>query len=331
MNVSHLDQYEQFELYSRALIESRDVDPIYPVVKEIINYYEFDPEWFVFCYVAFYNLGTGITMCKEMPTRAYWDASKFSQMRTDGTLKHFGHERRGTQRRLDNQIEMFNTIVRKWLPEWEELQDGLERYDVHDHYGNLEFRKDIESLPNHGSWAAYKIAELFEKSLDYRHLTIPDLGLEDKDFSRNDGPTGGLRWIFDSGRTLENQKTGTIDFSKNKPYWLPIFNKFGEELSKAWGVDMGEVETCLCKWHKMKKGAYFIGHDIAELIELEEVMGKKVYEKIMTKCFDYDTWKSLREFPTNHKTYFRDKGMMLGSYYAKKLPKIDVKQILLNL
>ena len=315
-----MSQHADFELYSRALMESKDVDPTYPVVKSIIKSYHFEPEWFVFCYVAFYSLESGIKMCKEMPTSGDWNINLFKKMREEGYLKKFGHERRGTQRRIENQVEMFNAVI-EFLNELEHMEVEADGYGT-EPFDNPSFRKRIEALPNHGSWAAYKIAELFEKSLDKHYLTIPDLGIDDKDFSRNDGPLGGLRWLFDP----TPDRTHKFD----KKYWLPIFNRFGQELSKAWGVDMGQVETCLCKWHKMKTGNYFVGHDIAEFLELRHVMSEERYQSIMCH-FDPRFWEHHTEFPKELKPVYKTTKKIVNDDFATRLPQIDVMQIIQDL
>jgi hypothetical protein len=313
-----MDQYKDFELYSRALIESKDCDPVYPFIKDIIKEYNFQPEWAVFIYVAFYNLESMIRMCERMPTVNEWNPKLFKALRLSGKLRKFGHERRGTQRIIENQINMFDNII-CFIDWFEDLEGNAMDFRI----TNEDFRKEIERLPNHGSWTAYKLAELFEKSLGRKYLEILDLGIDDKDFSRNDGPLGGLRHLFDP--------TPDRSTKFDKTYWLPIFNKFGEELSKGWGVDMGEVETCLCKWHKMKTGNYWVGHDIAEFIELEEVMGAERYQKLMSKNFDERFWYHYKGFPKHLKNIYKETGSIVQSDFAKRLPKIDVMQIIQDL
>lgn len=304
------DMYKDFELYSRALIESNDVDPVYPLVRDIIDHYGFEPEWFVFCYVGFYSLESGIKMCKEMPSVDDWDEEKFRHLRLTKHLHHFNHERRGTCRNIDNQVNMFKRI-KLWF---EELQEGQ---FYNGEINNHSFRKEVMSLPFHGDWASYKIAELFEKSLGCKELEIPDLGLEGKRPNKNDGPVGGLRWLY--GR--DHEYTEDI---------FPVWNRFGEALAKAWGVDMGKVETCLCKWHKMMTGKYWVGHDVAEFIELEHTLGKKTYEGLMEKHFDRSLWAGMRSFPSGRKKVYSVDGEILNSHFAKKLPKIDVYKILME-
>ena len=48
-----MNSLSHFEVFSRALIASKDCDPTYPVINNIIKTKQYHPEWFAFCYVAF--------------------------------------------------------------------------------------------------------------------------------------------------------------------------------------------------------------------------------------------------------------------------------------
>lgn len=199
--------------------------------------------------------------------------------------------------------------------------------DIHEHIGgriesplldsNIDFRNNLMILPFHGEWSSFKIAELFEKSLGYSNLAILDLGLDGKDPNKNDGPVGGLRWLY--GR----------DHQYSKDIY-PIWNRYGENLAKAWGVGMGEVETCFCKWHKMMTGKYWVGHDIAEFVELKKIMDPAVYRDIMGENFDERLWKDIGMFPKHLRKTYQKEGKILNSEFAKELPRIDALEILMK-
>lgn len=313
--------HKNFELYSRALVASKDVDPVYYILSRIIKHYDFEAEWFCFAYQGFYNIESGIKFCKAMPTRKHWNKKKFGKMRENGELIKFGTERRGTQRRVDNQIKMFESVV-NWIDNWEKLihESDLHGADPTDANG---FRKSIEDMPNFSTWSSYKMCEIFEKTLGHKFLELPDLGLEDKNFKRNDGPLGGLRWLFDKTRGDETP----FDFSKNKQNWLNVFNEFGNRLGEAWGIDLGEVETCLCKYHKLHTGKYWVGHDIAEFIHLRDYLGKKIFKKLLKDDFDKDLF-DLAVFPTKLKKVYRDDNEILNNHYAEKYPEINTYKIM---
>ena len=313
-----------FDIYTRAMLATNDEDPVYKVAKDIIRIYRFEPEWFVFVYVMFYNLETAIEICKKFPTKEKWSAKKFRKHRRDGgkwcNVK-MGHERRGTQRQMENQILGLESAIRfiNWYEELS-IQADIQGTDPTDNAG---FRKEIEKLYNHGSWSAFKIAELYEKSLGHKYLEILDMGLEGRNFMSNDGPVGGLRWIFDPKRDTEYQ----IDFNKDKTYWHKVWNRFGELLSKAYGIEgVGEVESCICKWHKTKSGKYWIGHDIAEFVELKEVLGKN-YSVTMLK-FPTELWSKLKHFPKENKSKYKNEKILLNKEWANnKYPRADIEKL----
>lgn len=302
--------HKDFELFSRALIASEDVDPVYEIIPHLIENGSFDKQWFIFCYVAFYSLESAMVMCDTMRTRGHWNPEKFRELRLS-TLKKFGHERRGTARNIDVQIGMFNEIV-KFIDLF--VTEALSKDSLH-------FRKRIEELPNHGGWAAFKIAEIYEKSLGKAQLIIPDLGLEGRDANSTDGPVSGLRWLF--GR----------EFTYDKDIY-PIWNKFGSDLADAWGVDIGKVETCLCKFHKFKTGKYYIGHDISEFYELHEILGSYEYTELMRGLFDDDLFTKdgkMIGVQKKLKNRYLETGEIINSRFAEFIPKIDVTEIILNL
>ncbi len=308
------DIHKDFELFSRALIESKDVDPTYILIKDIIEEYKFEPEWFVFVYVMFYSLESAIKICEKMPTRGDWDRRWFMNQRTNKHINKFGHERRGQIRNVDIQVEVFGEI--------REFIMSIETHTTNGRFdnplmSNKSFRKSIESIYHHGGWASFKIAEIFEKSLGYEQLKIPDVGLDGRDPNSNDGPVSGLRWLY--GR--DNKYDTSI---------YPLWNRFGANLAEAWGVDIGEVETCFCKWHKLMTGKYFVGHDIQEFVELEEVMGADRYERLMAENFAPVFWHDTKELQKKKKKIYQDTGKIIFHSFAEELPEIDVLGILLE-
>lgn len=311
--------YKDFDLYSRALIGSNDVDPTYPVVKSIVQKEGFDPYWFSFVYVGFYSLETAVKMCRVMPTHRDWNPKIFAEKRNSREWGKFGHERRGTARNITTQINNFEQVVRfldffttatgdvdmsKYPTEWATV-----------HHDQAHFRAAVTTLPFHGGWASFKLAEIWEKAFDWTHFEIPDLGVVGRDPNSNDGPVGGLRWLY--GRD-----------SQYDVNWYSIWDDLGSRLARAWRVDIGKVETCLCKWHKMKSGKYYIGHDIHEFHELEPVLGRNHYRQIMAEHFDPQIWEDFHGIQKQWKSVYANKGEILFSNFAENVPSADVLSIL---
>ena len=302
--------YKEFDLFTRALVNSKDVDPTYMVLKDIIKYYGFEPEWFAFVYVGFYNIETAIKMCKLMPEKDNWNPKKFKELRQEGFLSKFGHERRGTARNVDVQIKMFGEIV--------EAINAINNFQFEEQINtNEDFREYLTNISQHSTWACFKLAEVFEKALDYRQFKINDLGIIGKDPNSSDGTIAGLR-------LLTGGKEEVFD-----KYWYPIWDNFGAKLAKAYNYDIGCIETSFCKFNKMSEGKYYVGHDIDEMFELKEVLGKQTYNSIMKKHFD-EQFQATNGVRKHIKNTFKDSGFVFNAHYALTTKPVDVGEILLS-
>ena len=294
--------FQDFDVYTRALIASNDVDPTYPVVEWIIEKYNFEPEWFVFCYVAFYSLESAILMCRYMPTRKHWSRNAFQDIRKTIVTK-FGHERRWNARNEVVQMNMFEHII-QWLDNWYWRCEN-----------NMKLRERISLIPNHGWWASFKIAELFEKSLNREEFIVKDLGLDWRDPNSNDWPVWWLRHLY----WLDKTYTRSV---------FKIWNKFGAELAKGYWVNIGEIETALCKFHKMSSWQYFIGHDVQEFCELERVMGEEDYRTMMNANFAPVLWDGVKHLQKEKKGIYKTTGEILNESFSDNLPQLDIERIL---
>lgn len=309
------DIYKDFDIFARALVSSNDHDPVYPVVRGILSEFpHYQPEWFVFVYVAFYNLETAIQFCNIWPTSISFNEpeshTKFLMMRSAGKFRKFGHERRGSCRNPKNQLELFDAATCF-------IEDcikgrGLKKAN------NLTFREVLMEHPWHGSWSSYKIAELFEKSLGWDNLKINDLGISDRDPNSNDGPIGGLRWLF--GR--EEKYNGK---------WFSIWDRFGAALSEAYGWGIGETETCLCKFHKLVSGKYYVGHDVDEFSDLRHVLSPESYERILANNFTGFWEEGIKGVKNHQKKHYHKTGEILNDHYAKAVAPVDVRNLILEL
>jgi len=271
-------------------------------------------------YVGFYNLETAIKMCREIPTHEDWHKNKklFAERRRDKVWSKFGHERRGTARNIQTQVNNFSAVA-VFL---ETINDEMEYLAAPEvvknwHIDQASFRAALQTLPFHGGWASFKIAEIFEKAFGVDQFTIPDLGVVGRDPNSNDGPVGGLRWLYGRENEYDNG-------------WYNVWDDLGSRLAEAWGVDIGKVETCLCKFSKLVGGKYYIGHDVAELVELEHVLDKKVYQSIMIDNFDERLWRGLHGVQKEHKNLYAKSGKILNSEFASLFPEVDVLALILE-
>jgi len=298
--------YIDFDLFTRIMIVSGDDDPTYPMIKSVYELYDFEPHWFVFMYHAFYSIESAVKMCKIMPAKEYWNEVKFRKLREKNKFS-FGYERRGL-RNVDNQVKHLNAVV-KFL---DEIDDHL--------IDNLTYRRGVENLPQNGGWASFKNAEIFEKALGYKQLEIPDLGIDHRDVnSDSDGPIPALRLLYG----WENHYFNDI---------IPAWNRLGVALAEEYGVSVGKIETCLCKFIKPIKGQYFPGHDIYEFHSLKDVLGMENWETVMNDNFSERFLEPIthEQFKRNNK-YYSEKGKYLNSDFASEMESVNVLEVILNI
>lgn len=301
------DKFDAFDVYSRAVISSNDEDPIYPFIKSTLKHFDFEPEWFCFAYTTFYSLESAMKFCKCFPWRDDYNREEFLDMRVSGKINKMGHERRGHQRNPINQDLMFQGFIQAM------------NYKRLSFISQKTFKESLKkNIPFHGSWATFKVAEVFEKAIDYGSLSVPDLGIDDRDINSNDGPIGGLKQLY--GVDIEYDKS-----------IFKTWNNFGRNLSTAWDVDLGAVESAICKFNKICNGAYYVGHDIDELSEVREIWGKKIFNDIMSENFDERFWTDdIHGVQKQYKSSYRDKNIIWNADFAKQLPEADVFQILMD-
>lgn len=293
--LSTLVDFKTFDTYARALVHSRDVDPVYCLVPQIIAREGFEADWFVFVYAAYYSLASAVAVCRKVPSASAFEPGYFA--RELSGVRAFGVERRGKQRA--------QTSLAKAFAAYRERQRDLLRCAASGSHAS--FQAALRVLPFQGDWAAFKLCELHEKALGRANLAPGDMGLAARDVNSSRGPQGGCRALYSLdpatryGREIAEQ-------------WEAL----GRTLAARYGFDLGEVETCLCKWAKVLKGQYFIGHDIHELGALAPLWPKKTFISLMARAgFDRRLWAEPIDVRRARGAFARE-GILLNSAYAKR-------------
>lgn len=281
--LEELVDFSNFEKYVHALVKSKDCDPTYPLIKQVIKEEKFDPEWFLFVYVLYYNLDAAIQVCRIFPTRESWSEPEFKAKA--GHIRKFGAERRGTHRIYENQLKAFEG----WF--------AVDLTEAQWTYGCYAFRELIKSIPFQGDWAAFKLTELHEKSLGFQNLAPKNMDIGVRDVNSSLGPVGGCRCLYG----IEHVYPQSI---------ATEWEAMGVSMAARWGYDLGEIETALCKWSKMSKGSYFVGHDIQEFIHLKHLWSPEVFNMMMESCeFPKEMWKQELDVKKLKKAY-KDKKVL---------------------
>lgn len=277
--IENLQNFQIFEEFSLALVHSKDVDPVYPFLKNIITLEKFDPEMAIFWYGYFYSIESMVLLLRG--------EKQFLECK-------FGTERGRTPqiRRIENMQKTYHAWL-KAAPSSVAQKAKTGR----------EFAEFIKTMPYFGGWVSYKYTELFEKVLGFTNLAPTDMNIAAGDPNEDGGPCGGFRALY----------------GKNSKYSASVFPEWealGVTLSKRWDFDLGEVETCACKYSKLLNGKYYIGHDVAEFTHLTHLWDKQTFEKLMSDSgFDKSLWSS--GFVKSSKRAYKDHGNLLNNNFAR--------------
>jgi hypothetical protein len=277
--LNQLIDFNDFEIYAKALVNSKDVDPVYPFLKEVIAVEGFNPVDAVFWYGYFYSI--------ESMVRFLRHEISFAEAK-------YGIERGRTPqvRRPENMAK----TVKAW-------NDANMLKVASEASNSREFAAFLtKTVPYFGGWVSYKYTELFEKVLGYTNLAPSDMNVAAGNVNGNGGPCGGLRCLY--GPTV----TYTTAI-------VPEWEELGKTLSAKWGYDLGEIETVLCKYRKLTAGNYYIGHDIAELKHCEGLWSPEKFKSMMLNAgFHESLWSG--GLVKKNKIEYKKNRLILNSQFA---------------
>ena len=99
----------------------------------------------------------------------------------------------------------------------------------------------------------YKYIEVLQKSFGHKELAPPDCNMHNYS-SKIDSTLGafGVKFLYG------------LEYDYDKIY-IPLWEKFAKRLSEEYNTDVGEVETCFCKFAKMNKGNYYVGYRLTSI------------------------------------------------------------------
>jgi hypothetical protein len=249
--------------YSKYSIWSKDVDPVYDVLKAIhrlLGYGEGDRDNRVkhtFWYLSWYNL---------MSAQEAWNyVTETGDELPDYNLCKLptGIERRGF--RDGYQMMKHMESLQKIAADWNNAhnRDGQGWFDDWIAAGFTNNAKvnwgiayeRLQTVYGNGRWAAYKGCELLQKVCGL-NLEPPDMG-----HKGSSGPRKGLAMLFRDCPAHGDQSAQAIELlDRMSDDLLDHMRKWYSDNPVV--QDLGVVETCLCDFHSMAHGGYYVGHDI---------------------------------------------------------------------
>jgi hypothetical protein len=299
--------YKDFDLFSRALFGSNDIDPDYIVMKELHKFFDFNPFWYTFLYLNYYDIYSGLNLLSFFPEPDSWNPIDFKKVSEQYKFS-FCRERKGNARKIEVQTRAISEFLSFYhSPEFVESQKDAER-----------MRRNIMKIYNQGAMIGYKYIEVLQKSFGFDSMVPPDMNM--KNYSNKiDSTLGafGVKYLYG----LDNV------YSKD---FIPHWENVAQKLAKSYGVDVGAVETCFCKFAKLNKGRYYIGYDIYEHFQLEEVIGESEYKNIMSKHFDDRFWVKPKIYKELLPAYKQTGEVVWAKEFLGNYPSVNVLEIILN-
>jgi hypothetical protein len=251
-------------IFGEALVRTKDVDPIYPLLKEVIRSRGLDREqahWLVYLYLTFYNTSSAWKVFRELPD---WRAGTGPFIWKSWEQVHrpqlkINIERRGMRggkwvEALDKfcqhmrdypAIESFLRTVSPWVPgslpgPRSPEQDYLTLWDR------------LQTIPYVGRWACFKWLDLLQHVMDFP-IRAPDMRL-----AYCSGPRQALEELY-VGETSNRQD----------PAYITWLDGLGNDLrarldGMGLSLTFDLLETVLCNYHSLCAGRYYVSHDLDE-------------------------------------------------------------------
>jgi hypothetical protein len=260
--------FADFCRFSRAAVLSGDIDPMYPVLKRLYAAEKLPPEialWRTLLYVTWYHIGSAEQVWAAHPEPGSIDELRFTSLPT-------GVERRGFRGVVGNRaarafvaavLSRAGGNMLRWVTASGSGEAGWARV-----------RRELEAVPGAGPWASFKWADLM-KNVHSFPIDAPDIGVGGK--SETAGPIPGMVAL-----TGKNWKDCVADVELQKALMLATIER---------GVPLGgldQLETCLCDFNSLRKGGYYVGHDID--LQMEQLKGARA-----------GLWESRTVFPNRYR------------------------------
>lgn len=240
--------FNDYARFHQIQIANRDVDPVYPVLREVGEICGWSAEErvrAVFLHVAYYDLGSCLAALDRQRgafLRAFTEPVPGLRCGTERRRHRMGNN-------LAEHLTDLHIIARncEGLNAW--LRTGLEDDDP---TGNWRIVTDrLLEVAGNGRWAAYKTCEMLAQVCGMP-LAAPDMG-----HANSSGPRTGLGLLYPEAQELIGNKLETVQ----------ELNALSDELVnglRARGAEasLETAETTLCDFHSLCEGRYYPGLDI---------------------------------------------------------------------
>lgn len=234
---------QDFVTFTDELIGSKDIDPVYPILKEMYDLLDLGHEerlWFTFLYMGFHSLPSAAAAFAEQPKPGPLHKGLYKLPMTMQRRNLRGGKLRS------HVASYLDAIDGSTQDSW--IRNGFVRGDATHNFEA--FWLTSQSLWGNGRLTAYKWAEILEYVHGYE-MRAPDMRLD-----QCLGPRRGVELVYD----LLDAPTPPLNVAGDDVK-ARLQDGLGYELRWA------EVETCLCDFAALMQGRFYIGHDVDEIEE----------------------------------------------------------------
>lgn len=232
---------EDYPRWHWAQVESKDLDPMYPLLRELSDRWRLDEEqraWLCICHVIWYHPGSTIIAFQLAPSARQLVLDQ-QLLKLPTTTERRGHRvPSALVKHLEDLQVVFDDGVLPWVYNAIVDLSPKEAWTV--------LNNELIGIVGNGRWAAYKTAEMLQKVCNVP-IQAPDAG-----HRYSSGPRRGLELLEPDMCPWGNTKgdIAVLDF---------LTEQWAEELGEQ---DIAQVETSLCDFNSLVHGRYYLGHDI---------------------------------------------------------------------
>lgn len=278
--------FADFCLFARAQIESNDIDPMYPLLRDFYDQEQLPEEerlWRTLLYLTWYHVGAAEQVWRIFPRPV---RLQFTEALPTGTERRGHRGASGLRKAVEHVAEVLDradeaggsltALFSRWTAPGEE---GPER-------GWLHLRNEFEGVTGAGPWASYKLADLLKHTHGYP-IAAPDIGVGGK--GQSAGPIPGMVKLtgLDWKECASNVRAQRDLLARAIDAGVPFK-----------GLD--QLETALCDFNSLTEGRYYVGHDIdMNMEQLNGVASPKLWEarRVFPDVYrgELGGWKGVRK------------------------------------
>jgi hypothetical protein len=240
------DLWADYTQFHGLMVESQDLDPVYPVYKRLaegLNLSRADRVWLVLAHVAYYHAGSALVAFSG--ANGLRDAGT-SRLDLPCSTERRGHRSPAALSAHLNDLSRRADEIFAWCVETSYMEPET---------GWNYLTDRLETIHGNGRWAAYKTAEMLQH--------VYPLGIEAPDMGHafSSGPRKGLALLYEDDLPTGNDALSVKHLDS-------LSREVVSHLNYRVGVRMATMataETSLCDFHSLVEGRYYVGRDIDQM------------------------------------------------------------------